>query len=204
MSNAETPLQTSSFSIRRIFDYALIQSALVHPSTYAAMADDFASPREKFMARMDEAIWYVGCFQVEECMFGAKPRQEFLGLWAFLPLSPIRWSVHTCLLPAIRGHAIEATRAMLEWLWANSPCERILTDVPVYNRLALKLARDVGMEEIGIDRQSIKKGGKLHDQILLGLSKNHDAQDAAPYFGRPDADVMRHGGTGAGVATEEI
>lgn len=138
---------------------------MINPFVYRAVSDDFSPRRDKFKARMDDEIWYVGGWhdQIKTA--------EFIGLWAFFPLSPIRWVVHTCLLPHARGLAIPASRAMLDWMWANSKVERIITDVPVSNRLALRLAKECGMEVIGTDRQSIRKGGKLQDQIMLGLSK---------------------------------
>ena len=164
MSNEEIFLRTTEFRFRRVHDYATIQSVMTHEKIYAAISDDFSPPREKFLARLDDAIWYVGCWMDD----------SFLGLWAFLPTSAMRWSVHTCLLPCAWGSAVAATKAMLVWLWNNSPCQRIVTEVPVENRLALRLAKQAGMEFIGIDRKSIMKGGKLQDQILLGLSKLAD------------------------------
>ena len=163
------------FSFKRLFDYATIQSVLLNPMVYSATSDDFAPAREKFRARMDDEVWYVGGWHDQI------KKTEFIGLWAFLPLSPIRWVAHTCLLPEARGLATQASRAMISWMWDNAyyrlsdgskiPVERIITDVPVSNRLALRLAKECGMEVIGTDRQSIRKGGKLQDQILLGLSK---------------------------------
>jgi len=152
---------TAEFRFARLFDYATILTTLRDERIYPAMCDDFAPPREAFMPRMDDAIVYVACYQGE----------EYLGLWCFMPTSAIRWNVHTCLLPCAWGRTVQATKAMLRWVWETQPVERIVTEVPTYNRLALRLAKAVGMEYIGIDRQSIRKGGKLHDQILLGLSK---------------------------------
>lgn len=159
----------TEYRFRRVHDYATIQGVMTNEKIYRAMADDFSPPREKFRARLDDEIWYVGCWKQESS--GPDLYSDFLGLWAFLPTNQIRWSVHTCLLPCAWGQAIEATRAMLVWLWENSPCQRIVTEVPDGNRLALRLAKQAGMEFIGIDRKSIMKGGKLQDQILLGLSK---------------------------------
>jgi RimJ/RimL family protein N-acetyltransferase len=151
------------FRFKRIFDYATIQTTLTHEKLYAAMADDFSPPREKFMARMDDNIWYITVV--------AGPLREYMGMFCFMPESHIRWRLHTCLLPCAWGRSVEIMKAVFQWLWENTQCERLITDVPVYNRLALRLGKAAGMEFVGVDKQSIKKGGKLHDQILLGLSR---------------------------------
>lgn len=163
------------FQFRRIFDYDTVLQTLRNAAIFHAASDDFSPPREAFMPRMDDQIVYVGCFAGNPLIM-----ENYCGLWAFFPTSAIRWNVHTCLLPSAWGYAAEATRGMLSWLWVNQPVERIITEVPEYNRLALKLAKDVGMEVIGVDRQSIRKHGKLHDQILLGLSKCQSYPVSAP------------------------
>ena len=123
--------QAVDFRFKRIFDYATIQSTLTHEKLYAAMADDFSPPREKFMARLDDAIWYVAVME----------HDDYLGLFCFMPESHIRWRLHTCLLPCAWGRSVDIMKAVFEWLWEHTPCERLITDVPVYNRLALRLGR---------------------------------------------------------------
>ncbi len=181
----QTEPEEVRFRFARLFDYATILTTLRDERIYSAMCDDFAPPREAFMPRMDDAIVYVGCWEHTPTDYDNIGRADvrviydvvadktirFLGLWCFMPTSPIRWNVHTCLLPCAWGRTVEATKAMLAYVWENFPVERIVTEVPTYNRLALRLAKAVGMEYIGTDRQAIRKGGKLHDQILLGLSK---------------------------------
>lgn len=90
----------------------------------------------------------------------------------FEKTSPILFKVHTCVLPIGRGiWANEAAKKMALWIWEHTECQRIVTDVPENNRLALKFAEAAGMQQFGVNPKSYKKGGKLLDVILLGLSR---------------------------------
>jgi hypothetical protein len=60
---------------------------------------------------------------------------------------------------------------MAEWIWHNTPCRRLITNVPADNRLAFQFALSAGMEPYGKNEDSFLKGGKLLDQICLGISR---------------------------------
>jgi len=136
---------------------------MTHPAVY--QADDFTPPADKFTVREDPGIWYVLAFDGER-------NTELLGLFVLVQLSPICWEIHTRLLPGSWGkQAAEAARGILAWLWERTPCLRLVTAVPAYNRLAIRFAERAGLKVFGNNERSYLKGGVLHDQILLGISK---------------------------------
>lgn len=111
---------------------------------------------------MDERILYVL----------AHDGAELLGMWIFYPESPIMMKVHTCLLPCSYGERAKiAAKEMAVWFWANTQAERLVTDVPEFNRLARKFAEAAGMKQFGINPKSFKRDGKLWDVIMLGMSR---------------------------------
>ena len=147
---------------QRTFDYALIRSILTLPCFYKFITDDFSVPVEQFQPAEHESIWYVLAFEGD----------ELRGLFAFEPENTICWKIHVCLLPRCWGaKGREALQGVFEWIWENTPCLRIVGHVPSYNRLALKLALECGMILYGLNYKSIMKYGKLHDQVLVGISK---------------------------------
>lgn len=149
-------------SLGRTTDYALIREIVTHPRIYPAISDDFSPRPEDWRPIKDESVWYVL----------VKDGDEALGLWAFVPHNRICWEVHTCLLPKAYGLlAREAVKLMHSWLWENTECLRVTTEVPVYNRQALRFAIKAGMKQIGINEKSFMKNGKLHDVIVLGISR---------------------------------
>ncbi len=149
-------------TFERTQDLVLVREVLTHPRIYRAMTDDSCPPREQYEPLEHPAVWYV---RVREA-------DELLGLFVFVPQTGICFEVHTCLLPEAWGEkAREACRGVREWMWRNSPCRRIVTSVPAYNRLALKLSLDAGLEQYGVNPRAFQKGGKLWDVHLLGISK---------------------------------
>lgn len=150
-------------TFHRTRDYALIGEIMRHKAIYRYISDDFSPPVEQFRPIEGEWPFYL--------LVKDGPRAVY-GLFLFHPENHICWKVHTCLLPCTWGElAKEAGKDAIQWIFANTPCQRIVTDVPVMNRLALKFAIDCGMERFGFNPASFQKNGALQDQILLGVSK---------------------------------
>ncbi|MGH9663953.1 MAG: hypothetical protein ACRD9L_05990 [Bryobacteraceae bacterium] len=146
----------------RTWDYSLVREVVTHPKVWPWVTDDFSPAAGDYLPVEHPGVWYMLAWD----------DGELLGLWAFTPENGVCWEVHTCLLP---GHGFRraraAARGMRAWLWANTPCRRVVTKVPAYNRIAYKFAVDAGLEQFGLNPKSIQKNGRLHDQALLGVSK---------------------------------
>jgi RimJ/RimL family protein N-acetyltransferase len=149
-------------TFERSFDYTLIRGILTHDKIWPHISDDGSPPREEYRPIEHDAIWYVI----------VRDGDKLLGLWVFTPQNAVCWEVHTALLPAAWGpRGQHAARLLPGWIWANTPCRRIVTNVPETNRLALHFAVKSGMKIYGVNRQSWMKNGVLCDQICLGLSQ---------------------------------
>jgi RimJ/RimL family protein N-acetyltransferase len=149
-------------TFERSRDFAIIGEIMRHAKLYDACADDFSPTRERFVPREEEAIWYVL----------ARNGERVLGLFALAPQNAICWEIHTRLLPESWGAAASAAaRGVVLWIFANTPCVRLVTACPAYNRLAIRFAERAGMTCYGINLASWQKNGKLFNQVLLGISK---------------------------------
>jgi RimJ/RimL family protein N-acetyltransferase len=143
-------------------EYSTIGAIMRNPKLYGACADDFSPAREQFEPRTDDAIWYVLVWE----------GKVLLGLFALAPQNAVCWELHTRLLPEAWGSVAAAAAAgIVEWIWAHTPCLRLVTVCPAYNRLAIRFAERAGMSRYGVNPRSWQKGGELFDQVLLGLSK---------------------------------
>lgn len=149
------------YQFKRLDNYELIRQTMTNPKIYRWLVDDNCPAREAYTPIESDLIWYVGVYKED----------TYLGLWMFTPQNSVCWEVHTCLLPAAWGESAQAGKEMVDWLWANTPCQRIITNVPVFNKLALILARNCGFIEFGRNIKSFLRNSVLHDQVLLGLSK---------------------------------
>jgi RimJ/RimL family protein N-acetyltransferase len=150
-------------TFERTRDYALIGEIMRHPRVYRHIVDDFAPPRERLEPVRDGRIWYV---------LARGEEGDPLGLFLFLAQSTVLWECHVCMLPHAWGApAAEAARAVIPWLWAKTPCRRLVAQVPRTNPLAIRFARAAGLREFGVNERSFLKRGELRDQVLLGISK---------------------------------
>ena len=151
----------------RTRNQTLIGGLLRHPRVYPYASDDFSPPREEFRPSDNELLWYVIVWADDGAL---------LGMFPFVPHSRVCWEIHCALLPEAYGPTSkEALRGVLRWVWASSPCRRVIASVPIYNRLAIAFGRGAGMREYGRNPQSFFKFGILHDQILLGASPEEES-----------------------------
>lgn len=145
----------------RLIDPEIIRRTMAHPRIYPHIIDDNSPPIEEYEPVIAEQVYYLGLFE-----------DGYLGLLVFHPQNSVCYEAHTCLLPAAWGQrSAECTKAAVAWMFENTPCQRVITNVPAYNRLALRLAERTGLTQFGVNLKSHLKDGVLHDQIMLGVSK---------------------------------
>lgn len=151
--------------IARSTDYALIRGIMSHPAVYPHLTDDDSPAAADFRPIESDLIWYLVVWD----------GNQLLGLWMLHPHNAICWEIHTVLLPNSWGdQAHRAAAAVLAWIWQNTPCRRIVTNVPADNRLAYHFALSAGLEVYGTNEASFLKHGRLQDQICLGISRPRD------------------------------
>ena len=150
-------------TFERTQDYALIREIMTHPKIYPYIIDDGCPPVEGFQPQENDAIYYVA----------VKDEGEMMGIWMLVPHNTVCFEVHTCLLPSAWGRkSRDAAAQFMRWIWENIKlCNRIITNVPAYNRIALRFARDCGMTEFGINQNSFLKNGTIYDQVMLGVTR---------------------------------
>lgn len=149
-------------TFERTKDYDLIRKIVTEEKIYAQISDDFSPKPEDWQPIKHPDVTYVL----------AKESDEIFALFALIPDNHICWKAHPCLLPKAFGRkSRDITAGFLEWLWKNTPCLRLIAEVPKFNSIVQKYARDCGMVEFGVNESSLMKGGTLHDQILFGISR---------------------------------
>lgn len=148
-------------TVYRTFDYELVKRIVTHPKIYPHVSDDSSPKPEDWKPIESDAVWYV-------LVENSSPA----GVFTLVPQNAVCYEVHTCLLPRIWGPvALDAAGMMLEFMFSKSPCRRVVTNVPDYNRVALRFATNSGLKVFGLNPKSYLKNGTLFDQIMLGISK---------------------------------
>lgn len=155
---------TGSLTFTLAEDVELVRRILTAPTVYGAISDDGCPAVEDFRVTVHPSILYVLVHD----------QAELLGCFGIYLESSTCVQIHTCLLPfapLVRGRTMAAANGILEWIWANTTFNRVITRVPEFNRLALRFAQKAGMMLFGVNEMSYLKNGVLHDQFYLGISR---------------------------------
>lgn len=146
----------------RTADFDLIRRIITHPEVYRFLVDDFSPEPEDWQPLASDAVWYIV----------AREESEDLGIFILLPERPIYAKMHVCFLPKAWGdRAGFAAKGIIPWIWQSTEFHRLVGEIPKYNERALRFAVLMGAKEIGVNQESFLKDGKLHDQVLFGLSR---------------------------------
>lgn len=146
---------------RPIHDIELIAETMLNPRVWPSISDDSSPAPDLFRPVVGESIVYLGMFEAD----------AFRGLFMLHPHNFVCWEVHTCLLPSAWGRASLFAAECIEWVFRETDCQRLITNIPKGNILARRLALSVGMREFGINQKSFLKNGVTIDQFMLGISK---------------------------------
>jgi len=150
-------------------DADLVKRIITDPRIYPWVTEDDAPPVERFdCAGVVDApgVYFLSPLD------GA----DVAGVFMVHRHTSSIYEVHTCILPKYWGRSIEAARALIAWVFDNTGCRKLITLVPENNRHALALAKNAGMQEQGCITQSYLKGGKMLDQIILGIGRRQLCQ----------------------------
>jgi hypothetical protein len=155
--------------LTRTFDYPLLHRLMVRDARlYAAMADDGAPAIAEYSGpERDDRIVYL---LVEDDRWGRRPIR--LGFFALIPRGEGEEVLELHTVMPLRGRALEAMRALFQWVWVNYPnCESILTWVPEFNAIARRFAKRAGFIKLFEDPDKFVKGGVLQAQVWYGIAK---------------------------------
>jgi len=145
--------------IEQTKDIGLIIDVVTHPSIWPNVSDD-SIESEDYSPTIEGLIW-LKVFD-----------DNLLGIYMIQRHNFINYEIHTCMLPNSWGEkAKQASRLVLDWIFANTECIKLVTHVPEDNPLALRYAKKAGLIVEGNNRKSIMKKGRLLDQIQLGITK---------------------------------
>lgn len=146
--------------LERTYDYQLLNTLLRDSGLHYWISDDFSPTPEEAKVAEHPDLWYVLARDDED---------DIMGFWRLSPQTAICWELHTVM--PLKGKAIEAIKELFLWLWKRTSITRIVTNVPSFNRVALRFARRVGFEQYGVNEKSYRKSGIDYDQFLFGVTR---------------------------------
>jgi hypothetical protein len=149
--------------LERTDDGALIKRLATDPSIFPHITDDHFPDPETWQPLMLDYVYNLVAIDLA----GA------FGFGIFVPRTMTCFDSHIGFLPRSYGEqALTAFRRMLDWIWNHTSAERCVGEISSENRRAISFARRAGFEIFGINRRSLKRGGRLLDQVCLGISRS--------------------------------
>lgn len=140
-------------------DSEFVKYCLTHPAVWRHIQDDAAKD-------IDPKLYFPPMSGVIYIKAG-----EY-GLLIGRPVNYITYDIHVALLPSARGRAIEICRGAMSWFFGLSEKPiRLTATIPCNKNNIIRLAQNIGMEFIGINKRSFMHNGVLYDQHLYGISK---------------------------------
>jgi len=140
--------------IERTEDVAFLKGIAAHPAIWPWMSEEGMSPVE-YGPLIHPMVHYL--------RFGDR------GFFAFRMMNCVMYDSHVAMLPHTR--ADEAAKAAIQWMWRNTPAEKLVAYLPMDNRHAIRFAKRAGYREEGRLSAAFRGRGALLDLIVLGVSK---------------------------------
>lgn len=94
-----------------------------------------------------------------------------VGAFLIKPLNDYCYEVHGGISPEYFGNGFTVCREMGLFLFNHTPCLKIVAIVPVFNERMCKCLEKIGLRKEGVLTKSFMKGFKMHDQVVMGITK---------------------------------
>jgi RimJ/RimL family protein N-acetyltransferase len=145
--------------IHRTKDKAEIVSVLGHPKVLSWVVDDgFTGEYDPFI---HDAIYYL-------------TDPDVTAIATAVPMNGICCQAHLAALPAMWGKSTDFVRSCIEWFFENTKYQKIVGMVPEYNRLSMRVCRNVGMKQEGVLTKAFLRNWELHSLVIFGISKHKE------------------------------
>lgn len=141
-------------------DRAYATAVMTHPAIWPALTNDLAPPLPEFEAP-EGFVYFV---PVED----GRPA----GLFGVRVAEIGVISLHVAMLPEFRGTGTRrAGQAMLDWIWTNTPAERVVVRLEARNVLARAAAVRAGFVQCDQWTDTITKAGEPMEMIEMEVRR---------------------------------
>lgn len=144
-------------------DYDFIIKVALNDEIWPWISDDFGV-KENYIP--DEKMLYL------------KVSDELndVGFFSINCHNSVLFEIHTAILPDFWGKSLKYSAEVIEWIFANTACQKLITFVPENNNRALAFAERSGLKREAFITDSFLKGGILIGQHVLSVSRGEICQ----------------------------
>ena len=109
---------------------------------------------------------------MSEGWLGVYDGDYLIGVFNLHALNSITLKIHPMILPQYRGRlAYKAARDVLKWVVDYTTFHKVNCEIPEIYPNVIRFAVHCGLVKEGKNRRSFLKGGKIHHQVLLGITR---------------------------------
>lgn len=142
----------------RTYDAEYIYNTVTSPKIWRMSANDFSPPKELYFVPLQNDIVWL--------------KAGDYGLFMFAKQDDDAYQSHVALNAFALGVASDIAIGAVIWMFSHTGCKTLIAKIPEFNHLAHSLARKVGFELCGIDRESFVKDGIKHDTRIYILNRS--------------------------------
>ena len=148
---------TETITIERTRDKERFKSLFTQDRLWLNSIDDYTPSKEDYQPIILDSLLYLIC----------KKGDKDIGFAFLVPHNMVMWEIHIGFL----SDSYECGKNIIDWVWNNTGCKKIIGRIPEYNKLALKFAQKMSFKKEGILSKSFQKDEELHDLHIYGLNK---------------------------------
>lgn len=151
----------------RVFDEDLIWCIMTMPEIFATVAED----------DIDKFDWHADVDN-EAYLVASTPDDGVIGVHRIHAHNRAMCEIHVAILPEFRRQkkGRQASIEALSWIHEYTDYEKVFCWVPVIYPNVRRFAESFGFRLEGTNRKSYRKNGSLHDQWLLGITRDEIAE----------------------------
>lgn len=148
---------------KRTFDYELIEKIISTPEIFDFICEDGFEKFDQSLINTEKDCW-VSISSDDLCV----------GVYHLHPHNSVTLEIHAHILSEHRKeHSIASGKAILQWVLDECPdnYQKIIAQVPKLYHNVKVFCEINGFKVEGVNRLSHVKNGTLHDQWLLGITR---------------------------------
>ncbi len=149
-------------NVIRTFDKSMIKSIVCEDDIFYCTTED-GFTKDQIVINTEK-----------ECWLKIEVKEKIIGVYRLEHLSSVCIQIHAYVLPKHRKeHSFKSGIEVLRWIFEEYPCyKKVVAVVPVLYPNVKNFCVSQGFREEGCNRLSHLKEGSLHDQTLLGITRD--------------------------------
>lgn len=141
--------------VERTYDEELVRNMLFH------FLDRISEDNAELEINVNKEAWIL-----------MSENDQNIGIYCLHPLNSVTLQIHAHVLPEFRRFAYQTGVEILTWFLDNVKYDKIVAEIPKLYPDVYYFTKKFGFQDEGINRQSHKKYGKLHDTWYLGITRS--------------------------------